>query len=348
MPVLPPSLSDRSFWLGLLPPLAIGVVSTAAATFVPTLGAPVLAIVLGLVLGEVLGQPAALKAGNTFAAKKVLQASIVLLGAGMSLQQVAAVGWSGLPVMVGTIVLALLVGSLLGRALGVERQTGSLVTYGTTICGASAIATMSVVIGAESSAVAVSIAVIVLYNVLAAIVFPYLGQAMGLTAESYGLWAGTAVNDTSSVVAAATSYDALLLAAGLSAGAATYAVVVKLTRTLAIIPLALWQTAREQRGNPETGGGKPWWRLVPPFLLLFLLAAAVRTVGLIPSSWDGAIKWLAHFGTAVAMAAVGMSSSFAAIKRAGWRPLALGGALWLVVSVSSLLLQLATGQMQAR
>ncbi len=341
-------LRDRSLWFGLLPPIAIAAVATGVAAYVPTLGAPVVAIVLGLVLGEVVGQPPALKAGTAFAAKKVLQASIVLLGAGMSLQQVARVGWSGLPVMLGTIVLALLAGSALARALGVERQVGALVTYGTTICGASAIATMSAVIGAEASAVAVSIAVIVLYNVLAAIIFPYLGQAMSLSAESFGLWAGTAVNDTSSVVAAATSYDALLLSTGLAAGAAAYAVVVKLTRTLAIIPLAVWQSARRQRTEPKPGQAKAWWRLVPPFLVLFLVAAAVRTAGLIPAAWDAPIRWLAHFGTAVAMAAVGMSSSFAAIKRAGWRPLVLGGVLWLVVAVSSLLLQLATGQLYGR
>lgn len=338
-------MRDRSLWLGLIPPFAIGAVAVLVGTYLPVLGAPVVAIICGLILGELIGQPAILKAGTAFCAKKVLQTSIVLFGAGMSLQQVVTVGATGLPVMVGTIVVALVVGAVVVRLLGIEPKAGALVTYGTTICGASAIATMSVVIGAEASAVAVSIAVIVLYNVVAAIVFPYLGQAMGLTPESFGLWAGTAVNDTSSVVAAATSYDSLLLATGLAAGATAYAVVVKLTRTLAIIPLALFESARARRADPTAADQVPWWRLVPPFLVLFLVAAAVRTSGVIPGSWDAPLRFLAHFGTAVAMAAVGMSSSFKAVRQAGWRPLALGGILWLAVALSSLGLQFATGQL---
>lgn len=344
---LPATLHDRSLWFGILPPVAIGGIAMTVGALVPTLGAPVVAILLGLVLGQLVGQPASLKAGTTFCAKKVLQASIVLLGAGMSLGQVAQVGLAGLPVMVGTIAAALIAGRLLVRLLRVDVETGLLVTYGTTICGASAIATMSAVMGADAAAVAVSVAVIVLYNVLAAVVFPYIGQAMGLTAESFGLWAGTAVNDTSSVVAAGTSYDALLVAAGLAGGAAAaYAVVVKLTRTLAIIPLALWQAHVVQRRDPKAGRGKPWWQLVPGFLVLFLVAAAVRTMGVIPEAWTGPLKVLAHLGTAIAMAAVGMSSSFRAIAKAGWRPLALGGALWLVVAGSSLLLQWVSGTLR--
>lgn len=342
----PALLKDRSFWLGIIPPFVLGAIATGVGTIFPTLGAPVVGIIFGLILGEIYGTPDTIKRGVTFCSKKVLQTSIVLLGAGMSLGQVAKIGGDGLPVMIGTLLIALVAGFLLTKALKIERQSGALVTYGTTICGASAIATMSAVMGAEASAVAVSIATIVLYNVLAAIIFPYLGQAMGMSPESFGLWAGTAVNDTSSVVAASTSYDALLAAAGIAAGAAaSYAVVVKLTRTLAVIPLAVLQGERERRVNPQAGLDKPWWKLVPPFLVFFLVAAAIKTVGLIPDAWDGAVKFLAHYGTTVAMTAVGMSSSITAIRKAGWRPLVLGGVLWVIVAVSSLLLQAATGQL---
>lgn len=350
-PVTPtPLLRDRSFWRGIVPPLVLGIAAWRLGLVFPVLGAPVIGIVLGLVVGQIFGQRRDWARGVGFAAKKVLQASIVVLGATMSLQQVARIGGAGLPVMLGTILVAVGVGLPLARALKVEGQTGSLVTYGTSICGASAIATMSAVMGAEASAVAVAIAVIVLYNVLAAIVFPFLGQAMGLDFASFGLWAGTAVNDTSSVVAASTAFDAQMAAQGVVAAgmtAAAYAVVVKLTRTLMIVPLALFEQVRQNRARPGSErSSAPWYRMVPPFLVFFLLAAALRTVGVIPDAWGPGLTVAAHLGTTVAMAAVGMTSSFTAIRSAGWRPLALGGILWVLVAASSLALQAATGQLR--
>ncbi len=234
--------------------------------------------------------------------------------------------------------------------LTLDRETGILVTYGTTICGASAIATMSQVIKARATAIAVSVAVIVLYNVLAALAFPALGLSFGFTPETFGLWAGTAVNDTSSVVAAATSFDAQLIATGAVVGgvaASAYAVVVKLTRTLMLIPLAVFQQWFGNRGLPEGERGTAvWWRMVPGFLVLFLLAAALRTVGAIPDAAGPWLKTAAHLGTTIAMTGVGMSSSLRAIRAAGWRPLALGGILWALVALTALGLQAATGQLQ--
>lgn len=344
-----PLLLDSAFWKGFIPPLGLGAVAWIIGQQFPVLGAPVVGIILGLLVGQFAGQRADWQRGVTFASKKVLQASIVLLGAGMSLQQVARIGGVGLPVMLGTIAVAVGVGLPLARALRIEGETGALITYGTSICGASAIATMSAVMGASASAVAVSIAVIVLYNVLAAILFPFLGQAMGLDFGSFGLWAGTAVNDTSSVVAAATAFDAQMMAQGMVATgmtAAAHAVVVKLTRTLMIVPLALFEQARQNRVRPEAErSDKPWWTMVPLFLVMFLVAAGLRSLGVIPDAWEPAVQFLAHFGTTVAMTAVGMTSSLTAIRRAGWRPLALGGVLWVLIAVASLGLQAATGQL---
>ena len=337
-----------STW-GYLLPFIVGTVAWVLGHQVPVIGAPVLGIVLGLFIGQFAGQRPEWKRGVQFNAKRVLQASIVLLGAGMSLSQIASIGGAGLPVMIGTIVVAVAAGIVLTRALGVDRETGILVTYGTTICGASAIATMSQVIKARATAIAVSVSVIVLYNVLAALVFPALGMGFGFTPTTFGLWAGTAVNDTSSVVAAATSFDAQLIAAGVVVGgmtASAYAVVVKLTRTLMLVPLALFQQWFGNRSLPEAERAHTvWWKMVPGFLVLFVAAAALRSLGLIP---DVVVPWLtfaAHFGTTVAMTAVGMSSSLRAIRAAGWRPLALGGILWVLVATTSMVLQAATGQL---
>jgi uncharacterized integral membrane protein (TIGR00698 family) len=323
----------RRYVPGLVPPLLIGAVAYGVGHLVPVLGGPVVAILLGLVVGQVAGQRENWKAGTTFAGKKVLQASIVLLGATMSLGQVASTGGRTLPVLLGTLTVALVGGSLLSRLLKVEQITGQLVTYGTGICGASAIATMSAVIGAPATSIALSVTVIVVYNVLGALLFPILGHMMGLSQEAFGLWAGTAVNDTSSVLAAATVYGAT---------AAGVAVVVKLTRTLAIVPLALYESWRTHR-KADAGSRPVWWKLIPTFLVLFLVAAAARSVGVVPASWGPAIKEVAYVGTTVAMAAVGMGSSLRHIKQAGWRPVALGGMLWVLVAGSSLLLQWVSG-----
>lgn len=323
----------RRYLPGLLPPLLIGAVAYGLGRVAPVLGGPVVAILLGLLVGQVFGQREEWRPGATFVAHKVLQGSIVLLGATMSLSQVAATGGRTLPVLLGTLVVAIVGGRLLARLLKVDGATGLLVTYGTGICGASAIATMSAVIGAPATAVALSVTVIVVYNVLGAVFFPVLGHAMHLSQESFGLWAGTAVNDTSSVVAAATTYGVT---------AVSVAVVVKLTRTLAIIPLALYESWRSHRGTYSRR--RPvWWKLVPTFLVLFLVAAAARSVGVVPASWGPAVKELAYIGTTVAMAAVGMGSSLRHIRKAGWRPVALGGLLWLLVAGSSLLLQKLSG-----
>lgn len=329
--------SYTKIFTGLIPPLGIGIIAWGVGQIVPILGGPVVAILIGLIVGQIFGLRSEWIDGVAFASKKILQGSIVLLGAGMSLSQVAQIGGSGLPIMIGTLAVCLIGGLLIGRALKIEEQIRSLVTYGTAICGASAIATMSVVIGASGPAIAVSITVIVLYNVLGAVLFPVIGHILGLSQEAFGMWAGTAINDTSSVVAAATVYGTI---------AATYAVVVKLTRTLAIIPLALFQTWSLNSRLPEEDRHTTiWYKLIPPFLILFIAAAAIQSLGIIPQTMNSPINFLAHFGTTVAMAAVGMSSSLTAIKEAGWRPVVLGGILWFMVATSSLILQWLSGNL---
>lgn len=331
------SSSIIALWQGLAITLIIGTLAWWTGLRFPIIGAPVVAILLGLLFGQIFGQRHALNPGVTFASKRILQGSIILLGAGMSLAEIARVGSAGLPIMIGTLFVCVAGGFILGRLLKVESQTGLLITYGTAICGASAIATMSAVMAATGPAIAVSITVIVVYNVLAALLFPGIGHLLGLSQEAFGMWAGTAINDTSSVMAAATVYGAV---------ASSYAVVVKLTRTLAIVPLALFQAWLQNRQLPEDQRTTTvWYRLIPPFLVWFLVAACIRSTGMIPDSFNQALKFHSHFGITVAMGAVGMSSSLTAIKNAGWRPVALGGLLWIIVATSSLVLQWATGQL---
>lgn len=338
---------------GLALALVIGVVAMAAGRWLPLLGGPVIAVLLGIVVRDMLGERAGLVPGARFASKAVLQTAVVLLGAGLSLREVARTGTDALPVMLGTLAVALTGAALLGRWLRVDEETRTLVGVGTGICGASAIATVSAVIGASEAAIAYAVGTIIVFNVAGAVTFPLLGHALGMSQEGFGLWAGTAINDTSSVVAAGTVFGA---------AAASAAVVVKLTRTLMIVPVSVALAVRTQRrararepyltaratagATAEPGGAPqrvPWRRLVPPFLVLFLLASVLHSIGVVPAAWQPVISDGAHLLTAVALAGVGLLTSVASLRRAGWRPLLLGGLLSLAVATSSLGLQALTG-----
>ncbi|MFI9386811.1 YeiH family protein [Kutzneria sp. NPDC052558] len=326
-----------------LPGLAITVAVAAAATglglLAPVIGGPVFAIVLGVLAATVIKplRSATLTPGYTLASKGVLQLSIVVLGTGLSLQQVVHVGVSSLPVMLGTLAVALGGAWLLGRWLKIGSDTRTLIGVGTGICGASAIAATTAVIKPKDTEVAYAIGTIFTFNIAAVLLFPPLGHLLGLSPHAFGLWAGTAVNDTSSVVAAAYSYGA---------DAGPYAIVVKLTRSLMIIPIVIALALLKARRDSANGHGEvhlPWHRIVPLFLIGFVVAAATDTAGLIPDSWHPALSALGTFLITTALAGIGLSLRFADMRKAGARPLLLGGLLWIAVAASSLGIQAITG-----
>lgn len=336
-----PRSGDRFGWARRpAPGLALAVLVALAATelggFVPVVGAPVLGIVLGMVMAGAIVPDERLHDGFAFAAKPVLQASIVVLGATLSLHQVAVVGLESLPVMLGTLAVALGGAFVLGRVLGVRGDAQLLIGVGTGICGASAIAAVTAVVNPRREHVAYAIGTIFTCNVAAVLLFPLLGHAWHLSPHSFGLWAGTAVNDTSSVVAAAYSFSAL---------AGPYAVVVKLTRTLTLVPiviaLGIWRTRRAGSG-PAAPTRVRLSRIVPLFLFGFLAASAIDTTGVIPAGWQPGITHAGTFLITVALAGIGLSLRWGDIRGAGPRPLLLGGCLWVLVAVTSLGLQALT------
>ncbi|MEH0111322.1 putative sulfate exporter family transporter [Tersicoccus sp. MR15.9] len=336
-----PETSSRAQRLGRILPgvtlaVAIAVVASVIGAFAPIVGGPVAGIVLGVVFGSIRRPGPVLQPGVRFASRFVLQLSVVLLGAQLSLAQVARVGVESLPVMLGTLVICLVAAWLIGRALGIVGNLRTLIGVGTGICGASAIAAVTPVIGAVGVEVAYAVSTIFLFNVAAVIVFPLIGHALGMSQEAFGLFAGTAVNDTSSVVAAASTYGAL---------AANHAVVVKLVRTLMIIPVCLglaWVVGR--RATADAPGRRVRVvRLVPWFLVGFVVVAAVNSLGLIPGGAHPALQAAAVFLITVALSAIGLSTDVAAFRVAGPRPLLLGGSLWVIVSAASLGLQAVTG-----
>ena len=336
----------RRSWT-VLPGLAAAVSIAAVAFWLgqrfPVVGGPVFGIVAGACAAPVLRkvcrpqQYDRLRTGFSVAGKQVLQLSIVMLGTGLSLTDVLHAGGRSLPVLAATLTVALGGGWALSRLLGIHRETAILVGIGTGICGASAIAAVTAVIEATEARVAYALATIFTFNITAVALFPMLGHYLHLSQDGFGLWAGTAINDTSSVVAAAYSY-------GTAAGA--YAVVVKLTRSLAIVPICLALQARQSRRSPAGRSvTRAAWRSLPLFIVGFLLASIARTAGAIPWSWQPVLAQLAAFLICLALTGIGLTLDFAQVRQAGPRPLLLGAVLWVAVAGTSLGVQALTGHL---
>ena len=314
---------------GLLLCIAIALIATVLGTFVPIVGAPVFGILIGALIAAVRAPSERFRAGIAFSGKVLLQWSIVLLGANLSLHEIVRGGAASLPVMLGTLTITLLLAYIIGRLLGLDRDLRRLLGIGTAICGGSAIAAVSSVIDAEPSDVAYALATIFFFNVVAVVLFPVLGHLMHLSQAAFGLWAGTAINDTSSVVAAAFSY-------GHAAG--NDAVIVKLTRTLLIIPIVIfyaWKRIVKARAGERA---VPWREIMPWFILWFVFAAALNSFGFIPHILQAPLSRLALFTIVVALAGVGLSSSIEQMRATGYRPLLLGAILWVAIATSSLLI----------
>jgi uncharacterized integral membrane protein (TIGR00698 family) len=336
-------------WLGahVLPGLGVAIALAALATvpgqLVPVVGAPVFAIVVGILVSPVSNRLPSIRSGLSFSSKYVLQGAIVALGTGLSFHQVIATGSSSLPVLLGTLAVALLGAAVIGRRMSIDRDLRTLIGVGTGICGASAIAATDAVIGASDVDVSYAIATIFTFNVVAVLTFPAIGHLLNLSPNAFGLWAGTAVNDTSSVVAASSIFGH---------GAVSTAIVTKLTRTLMILPIsigvALWRAWAKNLSAPDT---RSWalrhvHHVLPAFIGWFLIAVTINTVGIIPHSWHTGLGDAAQFMITVALAAIGLSTRLRAILHAGFRPLALGAILWVLVAVTSLSLQLASGTLR--
>jgi uncharacterized integral membrane protein (TIGR00698 family) len=311
---------------GLAACVAVAIAATVIGERVPLIGAPVLAILIGVAISSWRQFPL-LAPGASFAGKLVLQWSIVLLGAQLSLTEIARGGLSALPVMLGTFAIVLALAYVAGNLLGIDRDLRRLLAIGTAICGGSAIAALSSVIDVDRSDVAYALGVVFFFNIVAVLTFPPLGHLHNLSQSAFGLWAGTAINDTSSVVAAAFAYGA---AAGKSA------VVVKLTRTLLIVPMVAFYAWKGMRADKSRRIN--WMSVIPWFILWFLAAAVLNTVGVIPAAFHPALQRIALFTIVVALAGVGLSSDPQRIKAAGVRPLVLGAILWVAIAVSSLVI----------
>jgi uncharacterized integral membrane protein (TIGR00698 family) len=322
---------------GLLLSVVIALVALGLGKVAPLIGGPVFGIVLGILVRNTVAPGGSYTPGIQFAGKQVLQWSIIALGFGLSLNQVAKTGLESLSVTLVTMTVAFLTAWGLGRLLKVQDKLKILIGVGTAICGGSAIAAVTPIIKPDEHDTAFAISTIFLFNLVAVLLFPLLGHLLHLSDLGFGLWAGTAINDTSSVVAAGYSF---------SKAAGDYATIVKLTRATLIIPICLilaFATAWKQKKQGATDFSLA--RIFPWFILWFLVASAIRTAGLVPVAIQPALHLAAEFLIIVALTAIGLSANLRKMASTGARPILLGLGVWAAVAVSSLLVQLVIGQL---
>ena len=332
---------------GVLLCLAVALLAWFLVELAPALeivGSAVLAILFGMVLCAVMKNKDKVKDGVAFTSKKVLQYAVILLGFGLNLRKIGEVGLTSLPIILSTIATSLIVAFLMSRALHMPGKIATLIGVGSSICGGSAIAATAPVIEADDEEIAQSISVIFLFNVLAALIFPTLGGAIGLSDTGFGLFAGTAVNDTSSVTAAASTWDTLHNTGG---AVLEYATIVKLTRTLAIIPITLVLAfLYTRKGQKSQGKGVSLKSIFPFFILYFIAASLLTTVAVhfgVDASVFSPIKTLSKFFIVLAMAAIGLNTDIVKLIKTGGAPLALGACCWVGITGTSLLIQHVMG-----
>lgn len=337
----------KKSWKGILLCLAIAFPSWLLVKLINSLeviGAPVLAILIGMIAGLLIKDKTSLKDGIAFTSKKILQYAVILLGFGLNLATIGKVGAASLPIILSTIATSLIVAFIMHKLLHIPSKISTLIGVGSSICGGSAIAATAPVIGADDEEIAQSISVIFLFNVIAALIFPTLGGLLGLSDTGFGLFAGTAINDTSSVTAAASTWDTLH---GTNGAVLDYATIVKLTRTLAIIPITLVLTFVRMR-KEKAASGVNLKKVFPIFILYFVLASVITTIAtsvLTGGALDTAntifsfLKQLSKFFIVMAMAAIGLNTDIVKLIKTGGKPILMGFTCWVCITAVSLLMQ---------
>ncbi len=318
---------------GFLIALLVGILAYTLGRFIPVVGGPVFGITLGILIASLWRIPAVFGKGLKFTSKYILQLAVILLGFEMNMASVVRVGQQSIWVILLTLSAAFLTVLIAGKALGIQRKLSTLIGVGTAICGGSAIAAASSAIDADDQDISYSISTIFLFNVIAVFLFPLIGHLLKLTDSGFGMWAGTAINDTSSVVAAAYSY---------SNAAGNFATVVKLTRSLMIVPVTLGLAFLYARSSSGAKTNFNLAKVFPWFILGFLLASLISSFSLLPTPAIQALGWTGKFLIITAMAGIGLNTNIQAFRKAGPRALLLGATTWLVVMVSSLSIQFFT------
>ncbi len=309
---------------GLALCLAIALVAYGFGNQFPLIGGPVTGIILGIVVGTFSQDRLQYESGITFSSKKVLQWAVILLGFKLNFSAVIKMGLTSLPVILSTITTALLMAFILHKLLKTRTHQAILIGVGSCICGGSAIAASSSVIDAKKEDIVTAMSVIFLFNIIAALIFPTLGNIMHLSNEGFALFAGSAVNDTSSVTATAASWDSIH-----GSNILGLATIVKLTRTLAIIPITLVLGIVTQR---KTGNQKfNLKKIFPTFIIYFLIASIVTTLLPLPDLFITTTGTLSKIFIIMAMSAIGLNTDIKKLLTNAKKPILMGFIIWISI-----------------
>jgi uncharacterized integral membrane protein (TIGR00698 family) len=313
---------------------AVAALSVLVERVIPgeLLGASIIALFMGTLINSFF-HPKWIQPALKFTSKKVLKAAIILLGASLSINTVISVGKMTFFVMIFTFAMCFGGGYFVRKLFGLNWKLGNLISAGTGICGGSAIAAIAPVIDADDKDIAFAMSSTFLFDMVMVALYPIMGRLLGMSDIAYGIWAGTSVNDTASVVASGYAFSEM---------AGDFATMVKLTRTIAIIPTVLvfaYIGVRMKRKElqAETGSKKvKISKIVPWFICGFLALAILNSVGCIPADVSGTIKSVSKFLMVTALAAIGLGTSITDFKKAGLAPMFYGITIDTLVTLTAL------------
>ena len=322
------------FALGVAICFAVAGLSVLVEKLIPgdLLGASIIALFMGTIINSFF-HPDWMKPALKFTSKKILKAAIVLLGASLSINTIMSVGKMTFFVMIFTFAMCFGGGYFIRKLFGLNWKLSNLISAGTGICGGSAVAAIAPVIDADDKDIAFAMSSTFLFDMVMVALYPLMGKALGMSDIAYGIWAGTSVNDTASVVASGYAF---------SEAAGDFATMVKLTRTIAIIPTVLVfayiGTRMKQRQMQTANGGKKVniLKIVPWFIGGFLVLAVVNSVGLIPTAVSGVMKGASKYLMVTALAAIGLGTSITDFKKAGLAPMFYGITIDTLVTLTAL------------
>ena len=323
--------------------MAVAVLSIMIEKLIPgeILGSSIIALFMGTIINSFF-HPDWIKPALKFTSKRILKAAIILLGASLSIGTIMNVGKMTFFVMLFTFAMCFGGGYFVRKIFGLNWKLSNLISAGTGICGGSAIAAIAPVIDADDKDIAFALSSTFLFDMVMIALYPIMGRALGMTDIAYGIWAGTSVNDTASVIASGYAFSEV---------AGDFATMVKLTRTIAIIPTVLvfaYIGTRMKKKELQTagdGGKVNILKIVPWFIGGFLILAILNSVGLIPADWSAFMKGASKFLMVTALAAIGLGTSIADFKKAGLSPMFYGITIDTLVTLTALVVIWCMGLM---
>ena len=331
------------FILGLLICFSVAAASVLLERLIPgeLLGASIIALFMGTIINSFF-HPKWIQPALKFTSKKILKGAIILLGASLSVSTILSVGKMTFFVMIFTFAMCFGAGFFIRKLFGLNWKLSNLISAGTGICGGSAVAAIAPVIDADDKDIAFAMSSTFLFDMVMIALYPLMGRALGMSDIAYGIWAGTSVNDTASVVASGYAF---------SEAAGDFATMVKLTRTIAIIPTVLvfaWIGVQLKKKEMQAAGnGKKvnMRKIIPWFIGGFLLLAIINSAGLIPAAVSAMMKRASKFLMVTALAAIGLGTSITDFKKAGLAPMFYGITIDTLVTLTALIVIWCMGLM---